>query len=144
MEIDCVFTRDLEKPSYIKSTESEILNSLENSVSHFISLTDCDVVYIKERGFKRTGGLTPQPYIKIVLECDSDPQSELIKRQVSIIGDADYFDEELFPVKLLGPKYWVSDSVERSIDSIQEEREKEAQSQSKIDGIVERIFNSFN
>lgn len=143
MEIDCVFTRELAKESYMQASETEIVDQLKASIEHFIEVSpSATLVEFTESGFKSKDSITPQPYVKTVVSCKTSPEVDLIKKQVTVIGEAEYFDEEIFPVRLLGPKYWVSDDVERSIEHIEQERENEQLSY--IDSITEKLLEAFN
>lgn len=143
MEVDCVFTRDLAKESYMQASEPQILEALQASVEHFVDAVDSvTLVSFTDSGFKAEDGITPQPYVKAVVACEQSPEIDLIKKQVTVVGDAEYFDEDMFPVRLLGPQYWVSDDVERSLEHI--EQEQQAKGSSRIDSITEKLFEMFN
>lgn len=147
MELECIFTRELAKESYMQADEDEVLEALKQSVTHFLDVcSTASLVGFKDSGFRQTGEVTPQPFVRAVVSCETGPQEDLLKRQVSIVGDAELFSDDVFPVKLLGPTYWVTDEVERSLDSIERDRDSESEetSQSRVDGIVDKVFTLFN
>lgn len=142
VEVSCIFTREIEPETYKQVSEDKIRDRFREIVENYIeacpraTLVSIDDVYLDSDG----ESVTPQPFLEAVVNCESNPENCLVENDVSMIGDASYFDEELFPVQLLGSSYWVDESISPSEDVKSENEEDDPQS--VADKIVDWIFSA--
>lgn len=106
----CVFTKKIQPEAYAQVTDAEVVDALTEIVSVFVgNRENAQLVSIDDTEMRTQDEITPQPFVTATVEVDTTVQDALIVSSMSIIGDLAFYDEGVFPVQLLGPRYWVID-----------------------------------
>lgn len=141
MEGVCVFTRQVEPETYKHVSEQEIRTRFREIVETYLdacpkaSLVSIEDVYLEATD----DTITPQPFLEAIVFCEDSPEANLVENDVSMIGDASYFEKDMFPVRLLGSSYWVDESLAPSVEV--QEREEAEQTESPDNRLVEFVYS---
>jgi len=106
----CVFTKKLQPEAYAQVTDEEVLDALTELVSVFVgNCDDASLVSIDDTEMRTQSRITPQPFVTATVTVETTLEDALLVSSMSILGDLAVYEDGVFLVRLLGPRYWVVD-----------------------------------